>query len=143
MPKINFIIHFFLEIYHFRESYSLIGWHPFGPSLEIQNFARYGIGGEISATILVSISDYFQEKLMTKFFKKPKKKKNYFRAILGPFCPNLGKHECSWKIGVCLLLDIPIIYHCAKSQKKLFVHFWEKRRIDGETERQTWFKGNR
>ena len=35
----------------------------------------------ISTRILVSISDYFQEKRMTKFFKE---------SILGPFCPNLG-----------------------------------------------------
>ena len=42
----------------------------------------YGIGGEISITILVFIFDYFQEKLMTKIFKKSKKKTNYFETIL-------------------------------------------------------------
>ena len=31
---------------------------------------RYGIGVEISITTLVFILDYFQEKTMTKFFKK-------------------------------------------------------------------------
>ena len=48
------------------------------------------IGGEISTTILVFILDYFQEKQITKFFKKSKKP--YFRAILGTFCPNLSKN---------------------------------------------------
>ena len=60
MSKVNFIIHFFLEILHFKESYNLIGSQRFGPYLENQNFAIHGIGGEIT-TILVSILDYFQE----------------------------------------------------------------------------------
>ena len=30
IPKINFIIHFFLEILHFKESCNLIGWQNFG-----------------------------------------------------------------------------------------------------------------
>ena len=62
MPKTNFIMHFFFEILHFTESYNLIGWQHSGPSLENQNFARYGIGGEISVLISVFILDYFQEK---------------------------------------------------------------------------------
>ena len=44
----------------------------FWPILETMNFFRYGIGGEISIKILVLLLDYFQEKLMTKFFKKSK-----------------------------------------------------------------------
>ena len=36
------------------------------------NFARNSSGGKISVTILVSTLDYFNEKLMTKFFKKSK-----------------------------------------------------------------------
>ena len=85
IPKIYFIIHFFLEILHLKKSCNLIGRQHFGPLIENQNFARYGIGSEISTTILVSILDYFQEKIMTKFFKK-----SYFGAILSPFCTNLG-----------------------------------------------------
>ena len=54
---------------------------------------------------------------MTKFLKNPKR--TYFGAILGPFYPNLGKNEFSWKKELCQFLDIPIIYHCAKNQKKL------------------------
>ena len=64
----------------------------------------------ISTTILVSISGYFQEKLMTKFFKEPNKP--YLGAILGPFCSNLSKNEFSSKKGLSQFLDIPIIYHC-------------------------------
>ena len=69
---------------------------------------------------------------MTKFFKK-----SYFCAILSPFCPNLGKNEFSWKKGLCQFLDIPIIYHRAKNQKKILSHFWEKRLTDGRTGGQT------
>ena len=53
------------------------------------------IDGEISITILVFISDYFQEKLMTKFFIKFKQL--YSGVILGPFYQNLDKNEFSWK----------------------------------------------
>ena len=123
MPKINFIVHFFLEILHFKESCNLIDWQHFGPWLENQNFVRHAIDGKIITTIIVSILDYFLEKLMTKCFKKSK------NPVLGPFCPNLGKNEFYWKKGSCKFLDIPIIYHRAKNQKKLQSHFWEKRRI--------------
>ena len=70
MPKINFTIQFFFETLHIKESCHLIGQHHFGPQLENQSFARYEIDDEISITILVFILDYFQEKIMTKFFKK-------------------------------------------------------------------------
>ena len=119
MPKINFIIHFFLEIIHFKESCNLIGQQHFGPYLENQKFARYGICGEISITILVFISDYFQEKLTSKFFEKLKK--HYFGSIMGHFFLDLGKNEFSWK-KVCQFLNVPIICHHAKNQKNLLSH---------------------
>ena len=53
----------------------------------------------MSITILVFILDYFQEKLVTKFFKTLKK--TYFRGHFGPFCPNLSKNEISWKKELC------------------------------------------
>ena len=59
-----------LEILLFKESCNLIGQPHFGQELESQKFARYGIGGEILTKILVFISDYFLEKLMTEFFEK-------------------------------------------------------------------------
>ena len=89
MSKIHFITHFFLEILHFKESWNLIGWQHFGPWLKNQNFARYGIGSEISTTILISILDYFQEKLTTKFSKKPPK--TLFWGHFGPFMPKFGQ----------------------------------------------------
>ena len=88
MSKINFIIHFFLEI--LQESCNLIGQKHFGPKLQNQNFARYKIGGKISIAVLVFTSDHFQEKLITKFFKKSKIP--YCGAIFDPFCPNLDKN---------------------------------------------------
>ena len=84
MLKINFIIHFFLEILHFKEFYDFIGQQHFGPKLKNQNFLGYGICGETSIAILSFILDYFQE-------KSQNKKKNS-GATLGPFCTNLGKN---------------------------------------------------
>ena len=72
---------------------------------------------------------------MKKFFRKSKKP--YLGAILGPFCPNLEKNEFSWKKGPCQFLNIPIIFHRAKNQKKIMTHYFEKCRTDGQTDRQT------
>ena len=52
---------------------------------------------------------------MTKFFKKSKQP--YFRAILGPFYPNLRKNESSLKKEFCQFLKVLIIYQRAKNQK--------------------------
>ena len=58
------------------------------------SFVRYEIGGEISINILLLTLDYFEENLITKFFKNP---------VIGSFwglsakCSNLGKNEFSWK----------------------------------------------
>ena len=139
MPRIQFIIHFLLEILHFKEPCNLIGWQHFGLKLENQNFARYGIGGEISR-ILVFIIDYFQEKLMTNFFRRSKK--TYCGVILGPFCPNLLKNKFSWKNGLSVFKYFNQLPSC-QNHKKLMRHCWEKYWTDGRTEnRQTvqkWF----
>ena len=116
MPKINFIIYFFLEILHFKEPCSLIGQQRFGPQLENQIFARYVIDGEISIKILVFILDYFQEKPITSFSKISKK--NLFWAHFGQFLPKFGEKLIFLGKGLCQLLNIPIIYHGAKNQKK-------------------------
>ena len=97
IPKINFIIHFFLKILHFKKSCNFIGQQHFGPKLENQNFVRYENGGDISIIMLVFILDYFQEKLMTKFFIK--KQKTFFWDHFGPFCPNFDKKEFLCKKG--------------------------------------------
>ena len=115
MAKINFIIHFFLEILHFKESCNMIGQQHFGPWVENQNFARSGIGGEVSITVLVFSLDYFRKKLIPKIFKKSKK--SYLGAILGPFFLNFGKNEFPLKKGLCQFLNISVIYHHAKKRK--------------------------
>ena len=86
---------FFLRYYNLKNPANLIGQQHFGSILENQNFARYGIGDEISIAISVFILDYFYEKLITKFFKKCQKP--YFGDLLGRFCSNLGKNEFSQK----------------------------------------------
>ena len=119
MPKINFIISFFLEILHFKESLSLIGQKHFGPNSKTR-IARHEIDGEISITILVFILNNFQKKLMTKFSKNS-------NPILGPFwalfCQIWGKVNFYWK-------KAPSVFkyanHCAKKQKKPMTHFWER-----------------
>ena len=88
-----------------------------------------------SRTILVFNLDYFQKKLMTKFFKKSRKP--CFGAILGPFCPNLGKNEFSWKKELRQFLNVPIIYNRPKNQKKLMSHSGEKCRTDVQKGGQT------
>ena len=65
MQKIIFIIHFFLEILHFKESLELDWSRAF--------WLRYGTDDEISKLVSVVMLEYSQEKLMTKFFKKSKK----------------------------------------------------------------------
>ena len=52
----------------------------------------------IIPTILIFILNYFLEKLIGNSFKKTQKL--YFCAIFGPFCPDVGKNEFSWKKGL-------------------------------------------
>ena len=77
-------------------------------------FFRYGIGGEISTTILVSILDCFQEKVIKKFLKKSKKP--YLGGHFRPVLPKFGQNEFPWKKS-CQFLNIPIIYKPAKNKK--------------------------
>ena len=73
---------------------------------------------------------------MTKFFKKSTKP--HFGAILGPFDQNLGKNEFSWNIFKARqFLDIFIIYHRAKTQKKIYWPIPEK--TDERADGQRWF----
>ena len=54
-----------------------------------------------------------------------------FGAILLPFCPNLKKRPSRF-------LNIPIIYHHAKIQKKINDPFLRKMPLtEGQTDRQT------
>ena len=73
---------------------------------------------------------------MKTFFKKSKKP---FLGHFWPFCPNLGKNYLTSKKRefFCQFLNIPIIYHSAKNQKKLMNHYWENHWTDGPTDRPT------
>ena len=66
---------------------------------------------------------------MTKLFKKSKK--TFLGVNSGPFCPNFGKNKKEF----CQFLNISIIYHCAKNQKKAMTHSWEKCKMDKLTEK--------
>ena len=96
MQKMNFIIHFFLTILHFKESYNFIGMQHFGPYLETQNYARYV--GEISSRILVFYYILFPRKTnITKFFQKYINP--YFGSIRGPFAQIGAKNDFPVKKG--------------------------------------------
>ena len=130
MQKSNFIIQFFLEILHFKEPCNLIGWQHW--KLE---FCRiwdwwWNIKSNIGNHLRL-----FPWKTNDKIFLKIQKEP-IWGTILSLFYPNLGKNEFSWKKELCQFLDIPIIYHCAKNQKKLLSNFWGKHQTDGQTDRQ-------
>ena len=52
---------------------------------------------------------------MNKVFKKIQK--TYFGAILGPFCPNLGKNEFPWTKGSSVFKHSNYERSCQKSEK--------------------------
>ena len=60
-------------------------------------------------------------------------------VILDPFYQNLGKNEFFWKRVLYQFLNIPIIYHCVKHQKKLMLIIPQKnaKLTDGQTDGQT------
>ena len=105
MLKISLIIHFFVEILlHFQEYCNLTGQQHFVLSLENQNFAGCGIGREIAITIVFTV-DYFQEKLIKKFFKKFK---NLFSWLFW-VCFGQIWTKFSWKKRLFQFLNIPIV----------------------------------
>ena len=130
LQKIKFIPPFFPEILHSEESYHLISQKYFSQHIENQNFARYGVCGEISVTISFFILDYFQEKLITNFSKM--QKKNFF---FGSFWAHF------WQIGIILKnLFWPVFpilgrYYCAKFQKQLKSGSWGKLVTDRRADR--------
>ena len=77
----------------------------------------------------------FPRKTNDKIFQKIQK--NLFWGHLGPFLPRWGQKWIFLKKGICQFLDIPIIYHRAKNQKKILNDFWDKRRNDEWTDGQT------
>ena len=117
--KVNFTLHGFLNI----------NCQHFGPKVENQNLSKYEIGGEISTAMLAFILGYFQEKLMTKFFKKSKKKKIKIGGQFGPFLLKFGQ-KCflveKAALPVFKYSNIPINYHHVKNQKKIIELFLRK-----------------
>ena len=145
MPKAKFIIHFFLEISHFTEPCNFIGWQHLAPKLETQSFARYGVGVEISIKILVFTLDYFQEKLMTKFFKKSKKPFWGHVAILA-FCAQIwAKMNFVGKTDLSVFKYSNYLSSCQKSEKTnmpflgKMLNWRMNGQTDRRTERQLWF----
>ena len=110
MPKLNYT-----EILPLKESCNLINQQHFGPYFENHNFARHGIGGEISLAILNFNLDYFHRKLTAKFFKKKS-----FWALFAQIC------ELCQEKGTCQFLNIPIIYHCIKKSEETNDSFLRK-----------------
>ena len=141
MHKINFITHVFLPLLQrqqtccFRVLWACLVMYIQSDTMNLQrtfvficrqNFITVFIleilqsyfgyfSAEISITIVIFILDYFQEKLVTTFFRKSKK--SYFTAILCSFCPNLGQMEFSWIKGLCLFIQ---------NQKNIISHSLEK-----------------
>ena len=76
-----------------------------------------------------------RKKLMTKFREKSKKPK--FWAILGCFGPKFAQKKFFSKIGLCHILGIAILHHCAKNQKKLMSGSREKLVTDERTDERT------
>ena len=107
-----FLIHYILKNHAIWLANNCI----FAYNLRNRISTRHGIEGEKSITISAFNLGYFQEKLQN--FSK-----NLFCGpSFGPFCPNLGENKFSWKKGLFQFLNTPIIYHCAKNQKKLMSH---------------------
>ena len=93
--------------------------------------------GEISITISVFILDYFRRKLMANIFKKSGNP--YFGTIFGPFCPNLGKKQFSWKKKTLSVFKYSNYLSPCKKSEKTNEPFLEKRQTVGQTDRQRWF----
>ena len=75
-------------------------------------------------TILVLMLDYFQEKLMTKLFKKYKK--TYFVAILVFFAQTWVKMNFPGKRSLSVFKHSNYLPSCQISEKKLMCHSWGK-----------------
>ena len=102
----SFILYAFLKI----------DCQHFDSFFENQNFAKYEIGIEISATILLAfILHYFKEKLMKNLSKN--KNKKYFGANLGPFYWNLVKMNFHGKEGSANIKIFPLFTIMSKIRK--------------------------
>ena len=87
----------------------------------------------VLVTILVFILDYFQEKLMTKIFRKSK---TLFWGHFGSFMPKFGQNEFSCKNGLSVLKCSNYLPLYQQSQNSMS-HSWEKCQANGWTNRWT------
>ena len=82
------------------------------------------IGGEILTTISVTILHYLEEKLMKKLLKIKTIQNEPIWVLFCAFCDQLwAKINFLKKKELSQFLDIPIIHHCAKNQKKILTNF--------------------
>ena len=88
IPKINFIIHIFLEILHFKESSIL------AHNLQTRILPDMGLVVKYQHNVSFHFR-LFPRKTNNKIFQKIPK--TLYWSHFGRFCPNLGKNEFSWK----------------------------------------------
>ena len=124
--KTNFIIHFILEILQFQESCNFTGCSNLRTRILPD---IYEIGDEISRTILLSILDYFEEKLKTNFEKKFKE--NLFWSNFGQKWIFLEKRALS------VLRYSNYLSLCKKSEKTL--EQFLRKTPNWWTDRKQWF----
>ena len=125
IPKINFIIHIFLEILHFKES-----------SILAHNLQTIWDWWWNINTMLVSILDYFQEKLITKFFKKSQKP--YIGVTLVVFAQTWVKMSFPGKRSLSVLRYSNYLPSCQKLEKNYWTTSEKNTELtDGQMGRQT------
>ena len=136
MRKTNFIIHFILEILHFKQSCNLIGWQH----RELEFCLIWDWWWNIKNKISFHFRLYTR-KSNDKSFQK-KSKKNLFWGHFGPFLPKFGQ---KWifleKIALSVFRYSNYLSLCQKSAKT-FEQFPRKTpnwRTDRQTERRLWF----
>ena len=129
--KTNFIIHFFLEISHFKESCNLIGWQQW----ELEFYQIWDWWWNIS-----NISFHFRlfpRKTMTKFLEKSKQK--LFWGYFGPFLPKIWQKWIFLEKRVLSVFRYSNYLSLCQKLEKLLSNFWGKHQTDGQTNRQWWF----
>ena len=135
MPKSKFIIQFFLEIFHCKESCNLIRLTAFWAITREPELCQiWDWWWNINNNIIFHFR-LILRKTNDKIFLMMK---DYFGVILGRFFPNLGKNKIFWKKRTS-------VFNCSNSlpshQKSEKVSSWEECwtdvRIDRQTDRQT------
>ena len=120
IQKINFRMHFFLTILHFKESCNLLGWQiSITGDPNLCQICWWNINSNISFHYRL----FTRKNNIAKIFKKSQEP--YFGSIWDPFAQIGAKNELSWKKELCQFFNIRITYHCSKNLKNLMRHSWE------------------